>query len=198
MNPFEMLFVPMVLFMVIVAPIWIVMHYRSVNRSSSQLSEEDRQALEDLLVAVDQMAERIDSLESILEADRSEGWVGGVCAGLAAHWDVPNWVVRLAAVALLMFTGSLAFWLYVFAWVAIAPKASRWSELPDKEIEIDMEYDEDRHTYRRKTVFRYTDAPAERVRKAKERVAKAAERIEAMERYVTSRKYDLNREFSRL
>ena len=118
----------------------------------------------------------------------SEGWVGGVCAGLAAHWDVPNWVVRLAAVALLMFTGALAFWLYVLAWVAIAPKSSRWSEL----------LDEDRHTYRRKTVFRYTDAPAERVRKAKERVAKAAERIEAMERYVTSRKYDLNREFSRL
>ena len=26
MNPFEMLFVPMVLFMVIVAPTWIVMH----------------------------------------------------------------------------------------------------------------------------------------------------------------------------
>ena len=69
MNPFEMLFVPMVLFMVIVAPTWIVMHYRSVNRSSSQLSEDDRQALEEMLVAVDQMAGRIESLESILEAD---------------------------------------------------------------------------------------------------------------------------------
>ena len=51
MNPFEMLFVPMVLFMVIVAPTWIVMHYRSVNRSSSQLSEDDRQALEQILDA---------------------------------------------------------------------------------------------------------------------------------------------------
>ena len=69
MSPFEMLFVPMVLFMVIVAPTWIVMHYRSVNRSSSQLSEEDRQSLEAMLVAVDQMANRIKSLESILEAD---------------------------------------------------------------------------------------------------------------------------------
>ena len=69
MNPFEILFVPMVLFMVIVAPTWIVMHYRSVNRSSSQLSEDDRQALEEMLVAVDQMADRIESLEAILEAD---------------------------------------------------------------------------------------------------------------------------------
>ncbi len=133
-----------------------------------------------------------------LYRNRSEGWIGGVCAGLAAHWDVPNWVVRLATVALLMFTGSLGFWLYVIAWIAIASKASRWSELPREEVEIETEYDEDRHTHRRKTVFRSTDAPAERVRKAKERVAKAASRIEAMERYVTSRQYDLNREFSKL
>ena len=70
MNPFEMLFVPMVLFiMVIVAPTWIVMHYRSMSRSSSQLSEDDRHALEEMLLAVDQMADRIESLESILDAD---------------------------------------------------------------------------------------------------------------------------------
>ena len=61
-----------------------------------------------------------------------------------------------------------------------------------------MEYDEDRHIYRRKTVFRYSDAPAERMRKAQARVAAAAARVEAMERYVTSRQYDLNREFSKL
>ena len=133
-----------------------------------------------------------------LYRNRSEGWIGGVCAGLAVHCDLPNWFVRLAAVALLMFTGALAFWLYVIAWVAIAPKASRWSELSREGVEIEMEYDEDRHTYRRKTVLRYTDAPAMRIRKARERVAKAASRIEAMERYVTSRQYDLNRESSKL
>lgn len=72
MNPFEMLFVPMILFMVIVAPTWIVMHYRSVNRSSQHLTEEDRQALEDMLVAVDQLSERVESLESILEADHPD------------------------------------------------------------------------------------------------------------------------------
>ena len=70
MNPFEILFVPMLLFiMVIVAPTWIVMHYRSMSRFSSQLSEGDRQALKEMLVAVDQMADRIESLESILDAD---------------------------------------------------------------------------------------------------------------------------------
>ena len=68
--------------------------------------------------------------------------------GLAAHWDAElgGAIGRRCA---LMFTvrwpsGSMC-WLS-----AIAPKASRWSELPDEEIEIDMEYDEDRHTYWRK------------------------------------------------
>jgi len=101
-------------------------------------------------------------------------------------------------VALLMFTGALAFWLYVLAWFAIAPQASRWTETSHASDALDMEYDEDRHTFRRKTVFRYTDAPAERLRKAKERLDGASKRIEAMERYVTSRQYDLNREFAKL
>ena len=69
MEPLEMMFVPMVLFMVIVAPTWIVMHYRSINRSSRSLNEEDREALDQMLATVDKLTERITSLESILDVD---------------------------------------------------------------------------------------------------------------------------------
>lgn len=65
----EFFFVPMVLFMVIVAPIWIVMHYRSVSRSSRSLSVDDRESIDTMLVTVDKLNERIVSLEAILEAD---------------------------------------------------------------------------------------------------------------------------------
>ena len=65
----EFFFVPMVLFMVIVAPIWIVMHYRSVNRSSRSLSDDDRESIDTMLVTVDKLNERIASLEAILDAD---------------------------------------------------------------------------------------------------------------------------------
>ena len=51
-----------------------------------------------------------------LYRNRSEGWIGGVCSGLADHWGVATWMVRLAAIALLIFTGSLAFWGYIAAW----------------------------------------------------------------------------------
>jgi phage shock protein C len=131
-----------------------------------------------------------------LYRNRSAGWIGGVCAGLADHWGVATWMVRLGATAMLIFTGSLAFWAYVVAWFLLAPRPSQWDESAD--IEVTMEYDEDRHTYRKRTVFHYPDAPSDRLRKAQERLNEALGRVESMERYVTSRRYDLNREFSRL
>ncbi len=69
MDPLEVLFVPMVLFMIFVAPIWIVMHYRSLNRSSRSLCDDDRQALDQMLATADKLNDRIASLESILDAD---------------------------------------------------------------------------------------------------------------------------------
>ena len=66
-------FVPTVVFLVIVAPLWIFMHYRSKLRSQSELSEDERQALESLGTRAEMMAERIETLESILDAE-TPGW----------------------------------------------------------------------------------------------------------------------------
>lgn len=68
----ELLFVPTILFMVIVAPIWIVLHYRSLNRSSRSLNEDDRENVEQILVTVDRLTERIQALESILDSDHGD------------------------------------------------------------------------------------------------------------------------------
>ena len=72
MEFFQFMFVPTILFMVVVAPIWISMHYRSVNKSSRSLSEEDRESIEHMLETVDKLTDRIGALESILDADHSE------------------------------------------------------------------------------------------------------------------------------
>lgn len=69
MQFWQFMFVPTILFLVIVAPIWITMHYRSVHRSSRSLNEEDRQDLEDMLATVDRLTERIGALETILDSD---------------------------------------------------------------------------------------------------------------------------------
>ncbi len=73
-------FVPTIVFLVIVAPLWILMHYRSKQRDRSELSAEERQLLELLSVRAERMGERIETLESILD-DETPGWR----ARLSAH-----------------------------------------------------------------------------------------------------------------
>ncbi|MFV8817469.1 envelope stress response membrane protein PspB [Haliea sp. E17] len=72
MEFWNFLFVPTILFMVIVAPVWIVMHYQSMRRSSRSLSAEDRETVEHMLETVDTLTERIATLESLLDADHPE------------------------------------------------------------------------------------------------------------------------------
>jgi len=68
-------FVPTIVFLVIVAPLWIFMHYRSKQRAQSELSSEERQALEQLASRAERMAERIETLEAILDSE-TPGWRG--------------------------------------------------------------------------------------------------------------------------
>lgn len=66
-------FVPVVIFMTIVAPVWIYMHYRSKQRAQGALSDDERLELETLAAAAQRMMDRIDTLEAILDAE-TPGW----------------------------------------------------------------------------------------------------------------------------
>jgi phage shock protein B len=66
-------FVPTVIFLTIVAPVWIFMHYRSKQRAQGSLSEDERLELEALASQASRMAQRIETLEAILEAE-TPGW----------------------------------------------------------------------------------------------------------------------------
>ena len=135
-----------------------------------------------------------------------EGKVAGVCAGLADHWDVAHWVIRLMFIGACLFTGMLAIWVYIGAWLLIAPRSSRRNDQGDRvedydtynDEDVEMEYDEHRHDYRPKKVFRYSDSGSVRLKRARERLDAALRRAEDMESYVTSRQYNLNNEFSKL
>ena len=72
MKFFEFMFVPTILFLTVVMPIWLTMHYRSVNRSSRSLNSEDRETVEHMLETVDKLADRIQALESILDLEHSD------------------------------------------------------------------------------------------------------------------------------
>jgi phage shock protein B len=66
-------FVPVVIFLTIVAPVWIFMHYRSKQRAQGALSDDERLELETLSAHAERMMDRIDTLEAILDAE-TPGW----------------------------------------------------------------------------------------------------------------------------
>jgi phage shock protein B len=62
-----------ILFLVVVAPIWIVAHYLARWRSSRKLSAEDERSLGELHEAARRMEGRIAALERVLDAE-APGW----------------------------------------------------------------------------------------------------------------------------
>jgi phage shock protein B len=61
--------VPMIIFMVIVAPIWLILHYRAKNQSNKVLSDEEQQTLDQLARVAEKMESRMTALERILETE---------------------------------------------------------------------------------------------------------------------------------
>lgn len=64
---------PFILFMIFVAPVWVIMHYRSKKSIGQGLSENELAQLHELSSKAEKMADRIKTLEAILDAD-SPDW----------------------------------------------------------------------------------------------------------------------------
>lgn len=69
MDIHELIFVPLILFMIFVAPLWVIMHYRSKSKMQQGLTDVELQQLNNLAVRAEKMAERIHTLEAILDAE---------------------------------------------------------------------------------------------------------------------------------
>ena len=72
---FEDFFGMLIGFMAVTMPIWIVwivMHYRAKRREARGLGDDESRQLEELNEAAERMAERIKTLESILDAETPE------------------------------------------------------------------------------------------------------------------------------
>ncbi len=65
----DIIMAPVIIFMIIVAPIWLILHYRSKKQVSQGLSQEEYIQLSELSEIADNMADRIQTLEAILDAE---------------------------------------------------------------------------------------------------------------------------------
>jgi len=62
-----------IVFMVMVLPIWIIMHYITKMRIARGLSKDDESALAEVWEISNRMQQRIDSLETILD-EKDPNW----------------------------------------------------------------------------------------------------------------------------
>jgi phage shock protein B len=68
MPPAMMMFVLTIIFMVIVVPFIVIMHYSTKWKATKGLSDDEHQMLEDLWKESQAMQSRVNALETILEA----------------------------------------------------------------------------------------------------------------------------------
>jgi phage shock protein B len=65
----EFLQTPLILFLTLVAPIWIISHYVTKWRTAKILSAEDEKMLQELWELTPKLQSRINTLERILDAE---------------------------------------------------------------------------------------------------------------------------------
>ena len=63
---------PIIIFMIFVAPIWLILHYRSKKQVSQGLTAEEHASLQELAGKAEQMSERIQTLEAIRDTEAPE------------------------------------------------------------------------------------------------------------------------------
>jgi phage shock protein B len=69
----EFFFVPVIVFIVVVLPLWLLLHYVTRWRAARGLSTEDERMLADLWQNARRLEERVATLETILDAE-APGW----------------------------------------------------------------------------------------------------------------------------
>lgn len=60
---------PLVVFLIFVAPLWLLLHYRSKRKVSSGLSSEELEQLKMLAERAENVQQRVKTLEKILDAE---------------------------------------------------------------------------------------------------------------------------------
>lgn len=65
----DVLIAPVVLFIIFVAPLWLILHYRSKKQVGEGLSEHEHHQLRELAHKAEKMSERIQTLETLLDQE---------------------------------------------------------------------------------------------------------------------------------
>ncbi len=139
-----------------------------------------------------------------LYRDKDQKKVCGVCAGFADYWSLETWQVRLAAVIGLIFIPSLTVPGYVFFYFIMDEKpyyrkaSERYEDFHVHDDSNGGEIKRRGGSQSRKKRTKSNLTNAEAFSAARQKFVDIENRVRTMEAYVTSSKFELQREFKKI
>ncbi len=73
MSTMVFFFVPTVIFLAVVLPMWLMLHYWTRARLNKGMSGDERHSLEEALALAERLEQRVQALETILDTEHA-GW----------------------------------------------------------------------------------------------------------------------------
>ncbi len=123
-----------------------------------------------------------------LYRDPRNGKVGGVCAGIATKLDMEVWLVRIVVICAVLFMGPFTFIAYFVACLVL-----------DKAPAEQVERQKQRKAHKvKQRHWQSGTTPSNVLQKLKEELDQQDKQLQAMEAYVTSSRFKVDREFSKL
>lgn len=133
-----------------------------------------------------------------LTRDIKHARIAGVCAGIARHFSLETWVVRIITFGALFFSGSLILFAYIAAWLILEP-----DNKPDDRRDSNsygqnnFGYD-DYHFDIKENTWRSGEPPKQALVTIANGYQKLEQRIQQMEKHVTSQRFQVEREINKL
>lgn len=114
--------------------------------------------------------------------------LGGVCGGISECFEVDKGLCKIAFILGLVFTGPVAIWVYIFLWVVLLPSSRSGSRVRD----------EAKSGSATNTERQFKQPVSVKLREANQKLGDVMARVERMEHYVTSKRFDLDKKFADL
>lgn len=136
--------------------------------------------------------------------DTENGKVAGVCSGLAEYFGIETWLVRILTVtAFFLLAGTFVFVSYIAAWFILDKKPK--GEVIDNTSTISIHSGKgwrnrsvDIPVSLKTKVWQAGTPPKQVLNDLRDKFVQSELKLRDMEKYVTSREFQLKREFSRL